>query len=112
MTSLLTAAATAVQRIYRGYLARRFTVEKRTEMAQFIALMRVQEAQQDEEIYWQTHPWSRFKRNRREWYVVPCVTTPEHGIAIINRTEHRQNTAYVIILVLFHYFPSLPVHCN
>ena len=37
-------------------------------MAQFIALMRVQESQQDEEIYWQTHPWSRFKRNRKEWY--------------------------------------------
>jgi hypothetical protein len=27
----------------------------------------VQESQQDEEIYWQTHPWSRFKRDRREW---------------------------------------------
>lgn len=67
MTSLLTAAATCVQRIYRGHLARVFTVVKRTEMAQFIALMRVQEAATDEEMYWQTHPWSRFKMKRREW---------------------------------------------
>jgi len=67
MTFLLTAAAICVQRIYRGHLARVFTVVKRTEMAQFIALMRVQEAAADEEMYWQTHPWSRFKMKRREW---------------------------------------------
>ena len=67
MTHLLNAAAICVQRIYRGHLARTFAVVKRTEMAQFIALMRVQEAQSDEEMYWQTHPWSRFKMKRREW---------------------------------------------
>jgi len=67
MNALLNSTAIAIQRIYRGYAARLFAVQKRTEMAQFIALMRVQESQQDEEIYWQTHPWSRFKKNRREW---------------------------------------------
>lgn len=67
MTALLTAAATCIQRMYRGHLARVLTVLKRTEMAQFISLMRVQEAAADEEMFWQTHPWSRFKMKRREW---------------------------------------------
>jgi hypothetical protein len=67
MNALLHAAATTIERVYRGYATRVYTIIKRTEMAQFIALMRVQEAQQDEEIYWQTHPWSRFKRQRKEW---------------------------------------------
>ena len=68
MTHLLNAAAICVQRMYRGHLARSYAVIKRTEMAQFISLMRVQEAQADEEMYWQTHPWSRFKMKRREWF--------------------------------------------
>jgi hypothetical protein len=67
MNALLNSTAIAIQRVFRGYEARLYAVQKRTEMAQFIALMRVQESQQDEEIYWQTHPWSRFKRDRREW---------------------------------------------
>lgn len=67
MNALLNSTAIAIQRVWRGYEGRLFAVQKRTEMAQFIALMRVQESQQDEEIYWQTHPWSRFKRNRKEW---------------------------------------------
>jgi hypothetical protein len=36
-------------------------------MAQFIALMRAQEAQADEEVFWETHPWQRFKRDQKEW---------------------------------------------
>jgi hypothetical protein len=67
MNALLNSTAVAIQRVFRGYEGRLYAVQKRTEMAQFIALMRVQESQQDEEIYWQTHPWSRFKKNRREW---------------------------------------------
>lgn len=68
MHALLNATAITIQRYYRGYRARVFTIIKRMEMAQFIALMRVQESQQDEEVYWQTHPWSRFKRRQREWW--------------------------------------------
>jgi hypothetical protein len=67
MNALLNSTAIAIQRVFRGYEGRLYAVQKRTEMAQFIALMRVQESQQDEEIYWQTHPWSRFKKNRKEW---------------------------------------------
>lgn len=67
MNALLNSTAIAIQRVYRGYAARVYTIQKRTEMAHFIALMRVQEAQQDEEIYWQTHPWSRFKKTQKEW---------------------------------------------
>ena len=67
MNALLNSTAIAIQRIYRGYAARVYTIRKREEMAYFIALMRLQEAQQDEEIYWQTHPWSRFKKSQKEW---------------------------------------------
>lgn len=67
MTALLNSTAIAIQRVYRGYVARELAVIKRTEMAQFIALMRVQEAEADEDIYWQTHPWTRFKRDKKEW---------------------------------------------
>jgi hypothetical protein len=37
-------------------------------MAAFIALMRAQEARSDEDVYWATHPWQRFKRDQREWF--------------------------------------------
>lgn len=43
------------------------TVQKRQEMAHFIALMRQQEAEDDEFIYWESHPWSKFKRDLRAW---------------------------------------------
>ena len=67
MNALLNATAICIQRCYRGYLARVLTVRKRAEMAQFIALMRAQEAQADEEVFWETHPWQRFKRDQKEW---------------------------------------------
>lgn len=67
MNALLNATAICLQRYWRGYMGRQFTIYKRTEMAHFIALMRVQESAVDEELYWQTHPWTRFKKNRKEW---------------------------------------------
>jgi hypothetical protein len=67
MHALLTATAICMQRYWRGYVARCFAIQKRMEMAQFIALMRVQESEMDEELYWQTHPWSRFKKTQNEW---------------------------------------------
>jgi hypothetical protein len=67
MNALLNATAITIQRVFRGHRDRNYARIKRQEMAQFIALMRVQESQQDEEIYWQTHPWTRFKKNQKEW---------------------------------------------
>jgi hypothetical protein len=43
-------------------LGRQETMLKRLEMAHFIAMMRAQEADDDEFIYWQSHPWARMKR--------------------------------------------------
>ncbi|RYH22834.1 hypothetical protein EON65_18685, partial [archaeon] len=48
MNALLNATAVTIQRIYRGFKGRCYAIVKRQEMAQFIALMRVQESQQDE----------------------------------------------------------------
>jgi hypothetical protein len=67
INALLNAAATCMQRVWRGYLARVEAIETRAEMAYFIALMRAQEAAQDEEEYWETHNWQRYKRNAREF---------------------------------------------
>ena len=36
-------------------------------IAQFIAIVRFQEAEADEVEYWQDHPWSRYKRKQMEW---------------------------------------------
>eukprot|EP01041_Mallomonas_annulata_P002218 gene2218-4307_t len=66
MNALLHAAATSIQRYFRGYLGRVETLETRKEMAHFIALMRAQEAAEDEIDYWQTHPLAKFKRNAIE----------------------------------------------
>ena len=67
MHYLLNSTAICLQRVWRGYLGREYTVKKRREMAYFIALMRQQEAEDDEELYWQTHPWSKMKRDNKEW---------------------------------------------
>lgn len=65
---IMNAAATCLQRIWRGYLARILAVETRAEMAYFIALMRAEEAAHDEEEYWKTHNAARFKRGAREFF--------------------------------------------
>lgn len=67
MNALLNATAITIQRYYRGYLGREIAVVKRMEMAQFIALMRAQEAAADEDLYWDTHPLKRWNKKRREW---------------------------------------------
>jgi hypothetical protein len=67
MNALLNATAITIQRYYRGYLGREIAIVKRMEMAQFIALMRAQEAAADEDLYWDTHPLKRWNKKRREW---------------------------------------------
>lgn len=67
INALLNACAVRIQRQFRGFRARVFVITKRLQMAQLIALMRDQEASVDEEVYWETHPWQRFKRRQREW---------------------------------------------
>ena len=67
MHQLLSKTSIVLQRVWRGFLARRYLVVRRMEMAQFIAFIRVQEAEKDEEEYWKTHPWSRFKKDFKEW---------------------------------------------
>jgi hypothetical protein len=66
INALFNAASTCIQRIYRGHLGKRRSKDKRAEMAYFIALMRAQEAEQDEEEYWEMHQFQRYKRNARE----------------------------------------------
>ncbi len=65
---IMNAAATCLQRIWRGYLARLLAVETRAEMAYFIALMRAEESAADEDEYWKTHALARYKRGARSFY--------------------------------------------
>jgi hypothetical protein len=50
------------------------------EIAEFIALMREQEAADDEEEYWLTHPVARFKR--RLWSKIRGVDPRAAAIAV------------------------------
>ena len=63
MNALLNQTAIIIQRVYRGYLARVYTDQYRMEMAQFIAFLRAEEANADEEQFWKTHPWRKLKRD-------------------------------------------------
>lgn len=67
MHHLLNSTAICLQRAWRGYLGRELTKKTRREMAYFIALMRQQEAEDDEELYWKTHPWAKVKRDTRNF---------------------------------------------
>ena len=68
MRALQHAAAVAIQRVWRGIDGRTEAEEKRIEMAEFIAQMRAAEAAEEEEEYWRTHAWARFKRDMRNWW--------------------------------------------
>ena len=67
MRVIMTDASLNIQRLFRGYLGRQYYRILRTEIAQFIAIVRFQEADADEEEYWKEHPWSRFKRDQIAW---------------------------------------------
>ena len=68
MYNLLTSCQVCIARYWKGYITRVRTINKRLEMASIIALKRAQETTFDEEVYWETHPYQRFKRDQREWY--------------------------------------------
>ena len=63
MNALMNASAITVQRVHRGHKGRVQASEVRVEMAEFIAQIREEEAKQDEEEYWKTHTFARYKRD-------------------------------------------------
>jgi hypothetical protein len=63
LNALLSSCAITGQRVYRGYLGRIYAKETRSEMAEFIAMIRMEEAVNDEDEYWRTHSWQRIKRD-------------------------------------------------
>jgi hypothetical protein len=77
MFAVMNATAIFLQRVWRGYLGRVATMQRRIEMAHFIALMRSQEAEDDEFIYWENHPWAKFKRRMGSW-VNEKIGVPEN----------------------------------
>jgi len=60
------AAAVAIQRIFRAYRARLVALDKRTELAEFIAQVRAEEAKEEEEEYWRNHPVKRAIKNAKK----------------------------------------------
>ena len=63
MNALMTASAITIERVFRGYMGRIAASVARMEMAEFISMIRLEEAQADEDEYWRTHGWARLKRN-------------------------------------------------
>ena len=62
MKALMTASAITIQRVFRGSMGRVAASVARMEMAEFISMIRLEEAAGDEEEYWRTHSYARFKR--------------------------------------------------
>ncbi|GMH66094.1 hypothetical protein TL16_g04355 [Triparma laevis f. inornata] len=63
MNALMNASAITIQRVHRGHKGRVAASDVRMEMAEFIAQIREEEAKQDEEEYWKTHTFARYKRD-------------------------------------------------
>ena len=63
MNALMNASAITIQRVHRGHKGKVAASEVRMEMAEFIAQIREEEAKQDEEEYWKTHTFARYKRD-------------------------------------------------
>ena len=61
--ALMTASAITIERVFRGYMGRIAASVARMEMAEFISMIRLEEAQADEDEYWRTHGWARLRRN-------------------------------------------------
>ena len=59
MNALMTASAITIERVFRGYMGRIAASVARMEMAEFISMIRLEEAQADEDEYWRTHGWAR-----------------------------------------------------
>ena len=66
MRALHLAAGITIQRVYRGRIGRMIAEERRIELAEFIASIRAEEAAEEEEQYWKTHPIARTARNVRQ----------------------------------------------
>jgi hypothetical protein len=60
------AASITVQRVNRGRLGRYRAESHRIELAEFIASIRSEEAQEEEEQFWRTHPFARWGRDARQ----------------------------------------------
>ncbi|KAJ1455056.1 hypothetical protein M885DRAFT_520998 [Pelagophyceae sp. CCMP2097] len=65
INALMTASAITMQRCFRGYQGRISASVARMEMAEFISMIRLEEAALDEEEYWRTHSYARFKKNAK-----------------------------------------------
>ena len=63
MNALMNASAITMQRVFRGYVGKLRASVVRAEMADFIAMIRMEEAAADEEEYWRTHTFARIKRD-------------------------------------------------
>lgn len=63
--ALLSASAITAQRVFRGYLGKLKSAEVRSEMAEFIAMIRMEDASNDDNEYWNKHYWERLRRDAR-----------------------------------------------
>lgn len=65
-TKIMTSAALIIQRIWRGYLGRSIARERKQEMAYYIAMVRLQESENDEAEYWKLHSFAKHRRDLKK----------------------------------------------
>ena len=81
MRALKLAASITVERVYRGRLGRYRAESRRIELAEFIASIRSEEAQEEEEQFWRTHPFARWGRDARQlWEKVRFGEAQNKGV--------------------------------
>jgi hypothetical protein len=64
MLALMHGSAATLQRAFRGFVGRMAAAALRSEMAEFMTMLRMEESAADEEEYWR---WNRWKRLQRDW---------------------------------------------
>jgi len=86
---LFRAAATCAQRHWRGHMGREYTRDTRRQMANFISLQRLQETADDEEAYWDTHPYQRARAQFRSYWNMDKRTDKTNQV-INMQNQHKE----------------------
>ncbi|GBG24732.1 Hypothetical Protein FCC1311_009502 [Hondaea fermentalgiana] len=78
LENLREAAAIALQRVFRGFQARKIAEDRRFELAEFVAAIRAAEAKEEEEEFFRQNPLQRIIHNARR--LLRASRSPKPGI--------------------------------
>jgi hypothetical protein len=68
MLSLMHGSAVTLQRAFRGFVGRMAAAALRSEMAEFMTMLRMEESAADEEEFWRWNRWKRLQRDFSQFW--------------------------------------------